>query len=54
MQMTCAGENGFEVIETEVLQPNRAMQQLNEASGFQAAGMRFDKADSRIIYRKRI
>jgi hypothetical protein len=45
-------ENGFEVIETEVLQPNHDMQQRNEASGFKAAGIRFGKAEARIIYRK--
>lgn len=44
--------NGFEVIETEVLQLNHAMQQLNEASGFKAAGVRFDNVEARIIYRK--
>lgn len=44
--------NGFEVIETEVLQENHAMQQLNEGSGFKASGMRFDETESRIIYRK--
>ena len=44
--------NGFEVIETEVLQENHAMQQLNEGSGFKAAGVRFDKPEARIIYRK--
>ncbi len=44
--------SGFEVIETEVLQLNHAMQQLNEASGFNAAGVRFDKSEARIIYRK--
>lgn len=44
---------GFEVIETEVLQNNHAMQQLNERAGFIAAGMRFDKTEPRIIYRKK-
>ena len=44
--------SGFEVIETEVLQDNHAMQQLNEACGFRASGMRFDKEVPRIIYRK--
>lgn len=43
---------GFEVIETEVLQDNHAMQLLNERSGFKAAGIRFDKDPSRIVYRK--
>ena len=42
----------LEVIETEVLQRNHAMQQLNEASGFKAAGVRIDKAEARIVYRK--
>ena len=44
---------GYTVIETEVLQENHAMQQLNERSGFRVAGMRFDKAEPRIIYRMR-
>ena len=44
--------NGFEVIETEVLQLNHPMQQLNESAGFNAAGVRFDKPEARIIYRK--
>ena len=44
--------NGFEVIETEVLQLNHAMQQLNEAAGFTVAGVRFDNTEARIIYRK--
>jgi ribosomal protein S18 acetylase RimI-like enzyme len=43
---------GFDVIETEVLQENHAMQQLNERSGFKTAGVRFDKPEARIIYRK--
>ena len=47
-------ENGFHVIETEVLQENHAMQQLNESAGFKAAGVRFDKPEARIIYRKQI
>ena len=47
-------ENGFEVIETEVLQENHAMQRLNESAGFKAAGVRFDKPEARIIYRKRL
>jgi glutathionylspermidine synthase len=40
------------LIETEVLQENHAMQQLNEGSGFKASGMRFNETESRIIYRK--
>ena len=40
------------MIETEVLQSNHAMQQLNEACGFKASGIRFGKDEPRIIYRK--
>ena len=47
-------ENGFDVIETEVLQENHAMQRLNESAGFKAAGVRFDKPEARVIYRKQI
>jgi hypothetical protein len=35
-----------------VLQLNHALQQLNEASGFKATGVRFDKAEAMTIYRK--
>ena len=39
------GFKGFDVIETEV-------RQLIEVAGFKAAGVRFDKAEARIIDRK--
>lgn len=44
---------GYEVIETEVLKDNHAMQMLNERSGFRAAGVRFDGDPARVIYRRR-
>lgn len=47
-----AFSQGFDVIGTEVLQDNHAMQMLNERSGFCAAGVRFDRDPARIIYRK--
>lgn len=43
---------GYQVIETEVIQSNHRMSHLNERAGFLAAGVRFDKAQPRIIYRK--
>ncbi len=49
-----AEEAGFELVETEVAQNNHAMQQLNERSGFVAAGIRFDQEVPRVIYRKRL
>lgn len=47
-----AFSQGFDVIKTEVLQDNHAMQMLNEGFGFRAAGVRFDRDPARIIYRK--
>jgi hypothetical protein len=40
------------VFEMEALQLNHALQQLNEASGFKATGVRFDKAEAMTICRK--
>ena len=41
---------GYSVIETELIQTNHAMAKLNEATGFTAAGVRFDSSP-RVIYR---
>jgi hypothetical protein len=43
---------GYQMIETEVIQSRHRRSQLNERAGFLAAGVRFDKDQPRIIYRK--
>ena len=42
----------FRLVETEASQSNHNMCRLNEKCGFTPAGMRFDKDQPRIIYRK--
>ena len=46
------GSRGYQQIETEAVQDNQGMTQLNGSAGFVAVGTKRTESDSRIIYRK--